>query len=195
MDGEQHRATRRSFSPEKFRSLARLAKVEPIEGLIEKEKRSGHEQSERQQESFALALRERANSLVAYIAQFELVDQLRAYVDRCTIQPLKESKQPIDALVGPRRDRIRQIKEVVLGVRFSDLRAALIRYLQSGDTLEQRRFPRPVRADDPKHFARAYAEGDASERTRATERLRKRAHLEDVPGFRQWSFKRAGVIS
>src|SRR3954467_7608480 len=104
-------AARVSMRAKNGRDLSRLPQIKTLKGLVSQQHRLRREESNRQQRTLALALRERADWRPHQRRQRESIGDLTHHIHTTAKKSDTEIECPFNGLGGPGGDRVRQIEK------------------------------------------------------------------------------------
>ena len=169
------------------RNVARLAQVEPFEGLVDQQRRLGGQQADAQQDALSLAFGERADR----VAQQRLEVELSTTSSRSVPAAEKANREiegPADRLCRPRGDAIGQVEG--LGIIEPGSRTL---GQDSGEAFEERGLPGTVRTNQTEHFSGPDGEADTVQREKAPVRLRHVGHTQSF-AERHWAHTEGAAV-
>src|SRR5215212_8212201 len=134
------------------------------------------QQAECQKHALSLALRECRDARTCNFFQTQWTSQSCACLGSARVEFFKESEHPVNRLLSPGEDSVRQVKQCVFATIQRKLVTAIshfarVAWQQTGKTLEHRSLARAIRPNQPEHFSTAHLEADVGQHTSTSKRF------------------------
>src|SRR5215213_1806456 len=134
------------------------------------------EQAECQQHALSLALRECRDARTCNFFQTQRTSQGCACLGSARVEFFKESEHPVNRLLSPGEDSVRQVKQCVFATIQRKLVTTIshfagVAWQQTSKTLEDRSLARAIRPNQPEHFSTVDPEADVGQHTSTSKRF------------------------